>query len=62
MPHPHVTVEEVEDEEDKENLFTHNVLPDLQDNSDDEEEEEDVQLEEGDRIYTINLMPNTEDI
>jgi hypothetical protein len=26
MPHPHITVEDVEDEEDEENLFTHNDL------------------------------------
>jgi hypothetical protein len=38
MPHPHVTVEEVEDEED---LFTHNKLLDLQEDLDNEEEEED---------------------
>jgi hypothetical protein len=60
MPHPHITVEEVEDEED---LFTHNDLPDLQEDSDEEEEEkEDEQLEKGARIYTVDLMPNAEDI
>jgi hypothetical protein len=56
---PHITMEEVEDEEDEEDLFTHNDLPDLQEDSDDEEEEEDKQLEKGDRVYTINLTPNT---
>jgi hypothetical protein len=34
MPHPHVTVEEMEDEEDEENIFTHNDLPDLQEEED----------------------------
>jgi hypothetical protein len=62
MPHPHVIMEEVEDEEDKEDLFTHNDLPDLQEDSDNEEEEEDEQLEKGDRVNTINLTLNTEDI
>jgi hypothetical protein len=62
MPHLHVMVEEVEDEEDEEDLFTHNDLPDLQEDSDDEEEEEDEQLEKGDRVYTVDLTPNTEDI
>ena len=62
MPHPHVTMEEVEDEEDKEDLFTHNNLLDLQEDSDDEEEEEDEQLEKGDRVYTVDLTPNAQDI
>ena len=62
MPHPHVTMEEVEEEEDEEDLFTHNDLPDLQEDSDDEEEEEDEQLEKGDRVYTVDLTPNAEDI
>jgi hypothetical protein len=56
-------MEDVEDEEDEEDLFTHNDLPDLQDESDDEEEdEEDEQLEEGDRIYMVDITPNAEDI
>jgi hypothetical protein len=62
MPHPHVTMEEVEDEEDKEDLFTHNNLLDLQEDSDNEEEEEDEQLEKGDRVYTVDLTPNAQDI
>jgi hypothetical protein len=63
MPHPHIMVEDVEEKEDEEDLFTHNDLLDLQDDSDDEgEEEEDEQLERGDRIYMVNLTPNAEDI
>jgi hypothetical protein len=62
MPHPHVTMEEVEDEEEEEDLFTYNNLPDLQEDSDDEEEEEDEQLEKGDRVYTVDLTLNAEDI
>jgi hypothetical protein len=63
MPHPHITVEDVEDEENEEDLFTNNDLPDLQDDSDnEEEEEEDDQLEEGDRIYTVDLTQNAKDI
>jgi hypothetical protein len=54
-------VEEVEDEDkDKEDLFAHNDLPDLQEDSDNEEEEED--LEKGDMIYTVNFAPKAEDI
>jgi hypothetical protein len=49
-------MEEVEDEEDEEDLFTHNDLPDLQEDSDDE------QLEKGDNVYTIDLTPNAKDI
>jgi hypothetical protein len=57
------SVEDVEDKEDEEDLFTHNDLLDLQDDLDDEEEEEeDEQLEEGDRIYTVDLTLNAEDI
>jgi hypothetical protein len=55
-------MEEVEDEEDKEDLFTHNNLLDLQEDSDDEEEEENEQLQKGDRVYTVDLTPNAEDI
>jgi hypothetical protein len=55
-------MEEVEEEEDEDDLFTHNDLLDLQEDSDDEEEEEDEQLEKGDRVYTVDLTPNAEDI
>jgi hypothetical protein len=58
MPHPHVMMEEVEDEEDEEDLFTHNDLLDLQEDSDYEEEEEDEQLEKGDRV--LHRQSNTE--
>ena len=61
IPHPHVTMEEVEEEED---MFAHNDLPELQEDpedSDDEEEEEE-RLEKGDRIYTVDLMPQPEHI
>src|SRR5262245_51540078 len=60
MPHPHVTVEDIEEEE--EDMFTHNDLPELQEDleeSDDEEEEEEC-LEKGDRIYTVDLPPRPE--
>jgi hypothetical protein len=40
----------------------HNDVLDLQEDSDNEEEEEDEQLEKGDRVYTIDLTPNAEDI
>jgi hypothetical protein len=58
MPHPHVTVEDVE-EEDEDDFMT-NDLPELQEDKEDEEdkedkEEEEYQLEEGDKVYTVNL-------
>src|SRR5262245_40472561 len=49
MPHPHVTVEDVEEEEG--DMFTHNDLLELQ------EDPEEECLEKGDRIYTIDLAP-----
>jgi hypothetical protein len=52
MPHPYVTVKE-DDEDD----FMMNDLPELQEDDEDEEdeEEEEYQLEEGDKVYTVNL-------
>jgi hypothetical protein len=47
------------DEEEEEDLFTHNDLLDLQEDLDDEEDE---QLEKGDRVYTVNLTLNAKDI
>jgi hypothetical protein len=61
MLHPHVTVKE-EDEDD----FMMNDLPELQeddeDEEDEEEEEEEYQLEEGDKVYTVNLEHKPEHI
>jgi hypothetical protein len=60
MPHPHVTVEDVEDEDEK--IGCHNDLPDLLPDHDDDEEEEEAELEKGDKIYTFNLPPDSEHI
>jgi hypothetical protein len=60
MPHPHVTVKE----EDKDDFVT-NDLPELQEDDEDEEdeeEEEEYQLEEGDKVYTVNLEHEPEHI
>jgi hypothetical protein len=60
MPHPHVTVKE-DDEDD----FITNDLPELQEDDKDEEdkeEEEEYQLEEGDKVYTVNLEHKPEHI
>jgi hypothetical protein len=56
MPHPHVMVEDVE-EEDEEDIFIHNDLLDLQEDPEDSDDEEEGEqhLEKGDRVYTVNL-------
>src|ERR1700733_2698572 len=63
MPHPHVMVEEVEDDEDD---FVTNDLPDLQEEEEDEDEEEEEReeyhLEEGDKVYTVDLECEPENI
>jgi hypothetical protein len=58
MLHPHVTVEDVE-EEDKDDFMT-NDLPELQE--DDEDEEDEGEEEEGDKVYTVNLEHKPEHI
>jgi hypothetical protein len=62
MPHPHVTVEDVE-EEDEADMITHNDLPDLQEDPEDldDEEEREQHLEKGDRVYTVDLAPQLEE-